>query len=599
MIAIKPFRSTAYAILIAIAFSGCSNNILLPNSTKDSTSSNQNNVDSDGNQVPPDKATPISDPTSVTESNDKDVDSENGENSGPAKEYTYAPGQLGLRRLTGWQYKNTIRDLIGIQAASVVTPPADTRIAGYETVGAMRLALASEDQASRYETSAFAAAQTALSRPDKGAWIGCESSDPNNRDCLETFIRKFGKRAFRRPVTDNELSTIADIASGAGQKMGNFDSAIEFAIATILQFPDFIYIVEIGRPLEGSDKLLELTNYELATRLAFFLTGSTPSDELLMAAENGQLSTEAGIREYATQLLKNDNQVRPALRRFFDDYLRLWKLSDVDRDKTHFPNFSESLTNAMLEETRLFLEDLVFDSESSFLDAFDSSYTYINQELADFYGIDFPGDQEFLRAELPTDGSRAGLLGHASFLTVSAHGDETLPTLRGKFVYQMLLCQTIPPPPPGAENKFSLDDNAKTAREKFEPLSKIKDPELNCPVCHTLTDPIGFSLEQYDAIGAFREKENNTTIDPVVSLEGLGEFDGPRSLGTILKNDERVPECFVKQLFRHAGGRIESAGESDEIDRITQAWASNNYKVKALLVELVASKAFRQAANIK
>jgi len=253
----------------------------------------------------------------------------------------------------------------------------------------------------------------------------------------------------------------------------------------------------------------------------------------------------------------------------------------------------------MQEETRRFIDDLVFDSEASFLDALDASYTYVNQEIADLYGLQRPDGDGFTRVNLPDDGSRGGLLGQASLLTVSAHEDKTLPTLRGKFIYQTLLCETIPPPPPGTGEKFSLDDNAKTAREKFEPLSTLKDPELNCPVCHQRVDPFGFSLEQYDAIGAFRTTQNDTLIDPLVNIDGLGAFDGPKSLGKLLRNDERVPICFVKQLFRHASGRVESAGERGELDRITQVWAGKGYKVKDLIVELVASKAFRQAANIE
>jgi len=147
------------------------------------------------------------------------------------------------------EYRNAVGDLLGVEAAVVVEPPSDTHIAGFETIGAMRLALASEDQASRYETSAFLAAQVALNRPDKEEWVGCTSDDPTDLSCIDGFIRRFGKRAFRRLVSDDEVAEISALAVQAWQTIGSFDAAIEFAIATILQFPDFLYIVEIGTPV--------------------------------------------------------------------------------------------------------------------------------------------------------------------------------------------------------------------------------------------------------------------------------------------------------------------------------------------------------------
>lgn len=507
--------------------------------------------------------------------------------SEPVPPFT-APGPT-LRRLLGRHYVNSVRDILGDAAAAAADPPADSSLNGFDSVGAAQLAV-SDAAISQYESSALAIATAAMGDMAKiDAYLGCTPQGITDVVCHKHFIANFGLLAWRRPLDAKELDRYGLIAHTAAGKYNDFYAGITYAIAGMLQSPYFIYQVETGKPIAGNaEGLRHLTGYEIASRMSYFLIDTTPSPELLAAAAAGELDTADGVRNAAQALIAKPD-ARGALAAFYDELLRLRDLDGLAKDLTTYPQFSPTLAQAMREETLRLVEDVVWDLDTDVRDILDADHTFVNDELAAFYGMTPPGSTDFSKVPVAAGQKRGGILGHASFLSLLAHAQATSPTLRGKFIREMLLCQAIPAPPNDVDTTLPSDTEAKTMKEK---LSQHQiDP--SCSGCHKLMDNIGFGLENYDAVGAFRLQDNGVDIDAKTDVEGLGTFDGAGELGALLRNHPNVPECLVRNLLRASTGHLETDGEDPVIEGLSAGFASSGYRLQGLLVDLVASDAFR------
>ncbi|WNG47819.1 DUF1592 domain-containing protein [Archangium minus] len=517
-------------------------------------------------------------------------DPSGGQTPAPA----FQPAPISPRILLGWQYRNTLSDLLGSEAAKVVQPPPDTALNGFDGIGASQLALSSSAIA-RYESSAWLAAQAALAHtPTRDALIGCTPRSTTDEECLRSFVGRFGARAWRRPLTDAEQTSWTTLGTSAAAAAGNFYSGVEALIAGLLQSPHFLYMVEVGVPDASQPGRLKLTGHELATRLAFFLSGTTPDEALLAAAAQGELDTAEGVRTQARRLLALPS-ARTALAHFFDELLQLRELPTLGKDTTTFPFFTPSLAASMREETQRLLADIIWEREGDFRDVFDAGYTFVDKQLATLYGVSGAPATGFARVTLPAEEGRGGLLGHASFLSLLAHTTTTSPTLRGRFIRERLLCEPIaaPPtniPPLPAQNP---GEPPKTMRQRLQ--QHVSNP--SCAGCHTKMDPLGLGLENFDAVGRYRTNENDAPIDPVSTFDQAGTFSGPRQLGSLLRTDDRVLRCLVRNLFRMATGHVDEEGEQVSLHQLDEAFATSGYRMKELLVELVASDAFRYARS--
>jgi hypothetical protein len=282
-------------------------------------------------------------------------------------------------------------------------------------------------------------------------------------------------------------------------------------------------------------------------------------------------------------------EARTALEAFYDELFSLRDLAGLTKDHGLFPQYGPALAQAMREETRLLIEDVVWNRNADYREIFDADYTFVNADLAALYGVAAPGGAGFDKVVLPAAQKRRGFLGHAGFNASFAHASTTSPTLRGKFVRERLLCQSIPSPPGNVVQNLPSDAEAKTMRDKL--LVHQKDP--SCAGCHALMDDIGFALENYDPIGAFRTKDDGVDIDASSAADDIGAFDGAAALGSLLRARADVGTCIVKNLFRAATGHVETAGERGKIDALSASFASHGHRLQDLLVELVASDAFR------
>lgn len=510
----------------------------------------------------------------------------------PSTQGDFQPAPLSPRILLGWQYRNAIADLLGEAAANAVQPPPDTALNGFDSIGASQLAL-STSAISQYESSAWLAAQAvSANTAARDALLGCTPRSTTDEACLRGFLGRFGPRVWRRPLTAAELDSWTALGTSVASASGDFYQGVEFLIAGLIQSPFFLYMVEVGAPDPSHPGRLKLTGHELATRLSFFLAGTTPDEELLAAAGRGELDTAEGVRTQARRLLARPS-ARTALARFFDELLRLRELPALSKDATTFPGFTPSLAASMREETQRLLADIIWEREGDFREAFDAGYTFVDTQLATHYGISGAPATGFGRVTLPAEEGRGGLLGQASFLSLLAHPSTTSPTQRGRFIRERLLCEPIPAPPNNipplpAQNP---GEPPRTMRQRLQ--QHVSNP--SCAVCHEKMDPLGLGLERFDAVGRYRTNENDAPIDPVSTFDQAGTFSGPRQLGGMLRADDRVTRCLVRNLFRMATGHVEEEGERAPLHQLDETFATSGYHLRELLVELVASDAFRYA----
>jgi len=507
----------------------------------------------------------------------------------PPAESVPPPG--GVRRLLAHQYVESVRLLLGDAAAEAAAPPDDPVIGNYDAMGTLVSAPAPAD-VEFYESSSMAIAEAALEDPSTLAvTVPCVVDGPFDEDCYDDVARRFGRLAWRRPLNNAEVGRLRNIGLMAQDwDEGEFMTGVQYMLTAILQSPHFLYIVEIGQPGEGD--YLELDGYELATRLSFFLAGRTPDAAALDLAADGELDSDEGARSLAESLLTQP-EARHAVERFYGEYLTVRNLPSKSKDPDLFPAFGEDLKAAMLEETMRLVENVVFEDEDSVLTLFDSDTTFVNDDLAALYGVDAPGGWE--QVTLPASQGRAGVLTHASWLTMMSHTNVNSPTRRGLFVMEKLLCNEIPLPPPNVNPQPVEPQEGQTLRESLS--QHMSDP--SCASCHALTDPIGFAFEHFDPTGAFRTQDNSKPVDATGEVVGIGSFDGAAELATLIAGDSRLPGCMVDNVYTQSLGFVPDDGQVPALEAVTETFSSDGLRMKQMLVELTSSPIFRQVDQAK
>ncbi|MEM9462447.1 MAG: DUF1592 domain-containing protein [Myxococcota bacterium] len=500
------------------------------------------------------------------------------------------PGPAVLPRLTTGQYRNSLEQILGPGLPVVALEP-DTNPYLFYSIGATTTSL-SELGTQQYEEAADEITQMIWDDADRRlALVGCEPMVPGDA-CAQGFIEDFGRRAYRRPLLPDELAVWQEVAA----EMAASDAweGLRLAVAGMLQSPQFLYRFELGEPDPEDPARLRYTSFEMASRLSFLLWNVTPDDTLLDAAQAGELLDAPSVRAHAERML-DDPRASAAIQAFFAQYLDLGRLDEVTRDVESYPMFTQTLPQSMRTEVQLLVDDFVFHRDVDIRGIFGTRNTFVNEELAALYEVDAPGASptEFVPVELPADGPRAGLLTLGAFLTMNAHETEPSPTLRGKYVRERVMCQTIPAPPEDVDTTLPEDEGeAKTLRERLE--QHVTDPL--CAGCHSFIDPPGFLFENFDSIGAFR------TVEPGgYPIDATGELDGESlanatELGPLLASSPVVGECMVTQLFRHAQGRLELPQEQDILTDLSERFAEDGYRFRELLLTLIVHESYRTLA---
>jgi hypothetical protein len=531
----------------------------------------------------------------------EDVTFPDGEPVDPVEASTVpAPG--GIRRLLARQYINSVRLIFGEAAAAAALPPDDLALHGLASIGAADLAMPIA-AVEAYDASAEAIGRAVAADASALAELYPCAAGEVELSCFEGFVAKAGRLAWRRELTSAEVDAIADLAADAAAEYAAanlsdpFVEGIQYAVSGLLTAPDFLYITELGDPAATDPTRRPLTAVELATRVSFFLTDTTPDEVLLDAAEAGDLSTDEGLRAMAASLVERP-AAQAALSSFFDEAYALERLPSTTKDMTVDPSWDEGVAESMRASLHAFINDIVWEQNADVRRLMDADFTYVNSDVARYYDLQ-AGSASFTREDLPSDQPRLGLMGQAGMMALLSHSARPSPTKRGAFIRRVLQCGVVPPPPADVVPNLPEPDPDDPMTTK-ELLLSIHQAEPSCAVCHKLMDNVGLAYEQFDAVGRYREEdENGLTIDPSGEQEGLGAFSDAADVAALLAADPQVPACLAKTIFRNSMGHLETEGEQPSIDALLAAFAAAGYRTQDLLVEIVASPAFRLVGEPK
>jgi hypothetical protein len=505
----------------------------------------------------------------------------------------FAPAPATLHRLTDRQLRHTWADLVGVTWTGAL--PADYVLHGYATVGGAEQTLPPADL-ELLDGAAWAVAEDAV--PDAAtaaALLGCEVGGDTDaavdEPCLRTWLAAFLRRAWRRPATRPEVDALVALHD-AVRGIETPTVAVQAVVASVLESPHLVFRVEIGRADPDHPGRRVLTGLELASRLAYFLTDAPPDDDLLAAAEAGELDTPDGLRAAAERLLDTP-RADDAFVAFWAETLEVERIDETDKDLTLFPQVDDALRTAMADELRWLFRDVMLEHDGTFAELLTTDVAYVDAGLAKVYGLP-PVEGRHVRVTLDPAQARGGLLGRAGVLAAFSHATRTSPTRRGKFVQNRLLCHTIPPPPPGVVASLDAvpDDGQHTLRERLEQHATVPV----CASCHRQMDPIGFGLEHFDPIGRYQWNDPSLkSVDATGTLDDV-PFDGAAELGRVVAEHPDFPGCMALQLYRHALGRAEQDPELAAVDDLARALVDGGGRLRPLVLALVGHEAFRTAS---
>ena len=420
------------------------------------------------------------------------------------------------------------------------------------------------------------------------------SASLSEEACARSILSRIAHQAYRRPVTDADMAPLMTMFA-EGRKDSDFEHGVEAALEAVLVSPDFLFIRESDPPGAAPGSLHRLSDVELATRLSLFLWSSIPDEQLLAVAEKNQLSRPEELKKQVARMLA-DPKAQALTENFAGQWLYLRRLEFQSPDHVIFPGFDTRLRAAMLTETDMFF-DAVLRGNRPVTDFIASDYTFLNQRLAEHYGIPGVRGASFRKVTLDPASHRGGLLGQGSILTVTSYNDRTSVVLRGKWILENLFAAPPPAPPP---NVPSLDvvPNAKnmTVREQME-LHR-KNPV--CASCHTKMDPLGFALENFDAVGAWRQQMLGRPIQVDAVLPDGTKFEGPAGLRDVLmdRKDEFV-KAFTERLMIYALGRGVDGTDMPAVRAAAAAAAKNGYRTHSIIMGIVQSVPFTMRRTLQ
>ncbi len=502
------------------------------------------------------------------------------------------PGRVTMHRLNIAEYDNTMRDLLGITSHPSVDYnfPADDRGSDFDntadvlTVSPLHIS-SYNAAATGLISSAFADAtrRAKLVSCDLGAGAACA------RSSLEAFV----PRAWRREVASSELDGLMAIVTGATGRGETVQAGLELALRSVLLSPNFIYRPEID-PSPTSLTPHPLGEYELASRMSYFLWSSMPDDTLFAAAKAATLHEPATLSAQVARMLA-DPKAQALVDNFAGQWLFIRLVDGAAPDATLFPQFDVSLRSAFKAETQLLFHEFAFNGMPAD-QLLTAKFTFANNRLATFYGLPPVGSDQMQRVDLSNNPQRVGFLAEGGFLTVVSHADRTSPVKRGKYVLSELLCTDIPAPPPSVNTAIAPDPTgAQTLRKVLE--AHLVDP--SCAACHGLMDPIGFGMENYDAIGAYRTQDNGQPIDATGTLPTGETFNGLAQLAPLIAKNPAFSKCLATKLYTYALGRglVLPADEPAHLDSSTltalsTAFSQGGLKFQDLVAHIVNSPTF-------
>ena len=506
------------------------------------------------------------------------------------------PGRVTVRRLNRSEYNNVIRDLMHLDFKPAKDFPADDSGYGFDNIG--DVLSVSPLLLEKYLSAAEEIAAQAVAVPSRGKplsptrltefqkqYFKYPIPADNRRRIAEDFAREFMRRAYRREVSSEEIKNVLVLAKQAVDAGGSFEEGVRLAVQAVLISPRFLFRWELDGAPDNPRAVRSLNEYELASRLSFFLWSSQPDDQLLRYANRGQLRKNLG--KELERMLK-DAKAQSFVENFAGQWLELRNLDVYQPDKKLFPTFTPALRSDMRRETELLFSHIM-GGNRSVLELLSADYSFVNARLAAHYGISDVKGESFRPVSLRGT-FRGGILGHASILTITSDPNRTSPVKRGKYVLENILGTPPPAPPPDAPPLSETGKITGTLREQF--VKHRQDPA--CASCHKVMDPIGFAFENYDAIGRYRTKDNSLPIDASGKLETGEPFGNAADLRSILLNQKReyFTRCITEKMLTYALGRGLEYYDKRTIDGIVIRLKGNNYRFNELVQGIVSSLPF-------
>lgn len=486
-----------------------------------------------------------------------------------------------LRRLTRWEYDNTVLDLLGDTSRPGTRFIPEAEQFGFDNSAAG--AVLSPVVVEQFESAADALATRAVS--NLGALLGCDPKSQGEDPCAKQFIGAFFKRAYRRELGANERTRLEAFYQKS-KTDGGFATAISRLVSAALQSPKFLYRLEFGMPAPGTAAAVPLSAWELASRLSYLLVGSMPDADLIRAAEQNQLSTAEQVLGHARRLLDSERGAR-VVRNFYRQWASLDRLDNLQREGTGFTAATPAL---LAEETETFVDQVIRQGDGTLATLLTAPYSYMNRDLAGYYGVKGPSSTAFVRVDL--DATRySGLLTQGALMAELAHEKVPSPVARGRFIREQVLCTPMPDPPADLNAVLPTPDPKATARKQLEQLTSGNP----CNTCHPLINPIGFAFEHFDHLGRYRQTDGSLPVDSAGQLTGT-DVDGPYAdhmgLAKLLAKSEKTRSCVVETWFRYAHGRTQTAEDACSAQQLGQAFSQGGGNIKQLILSLTQTRAF-------
>lgn len=494
------------------------------------------------------------------------------------------------RLLTNQQYTNAIAQVFGSDVAASVIPPMPPmqRTDGLLASGAASAGLTS-DQLSQIQQAAASVAARVVDDRHRHFLVPCEPASPTAPDeaCARSFLAETGRLLERRPVDPERLDALVAIASRAAEQTEDFHEGLALALEAILISPEFLFLADRAEADPARPGVLRLDGWSLASRLSFFLWNAPPDPELLDAAERGALHTEAGLARQVERMLASP-RLEAGMRAFFDDMFAFDAFDSLAKDPQVYPMVTGATLRDAREQTLRTVIDHLLVREADYRDLFTTRRTFLSMPLAAVYGT--PADQGWMPYEFDADDPRPGLLTHVSFLAAHSHAVRSSPTLRGKALRELFLCQEVPDPPPNVDfSALEEAEGAATARERLA----VHNENPACAGCHLITDPMGLALEHFDGAGRWRETENGATLDVSGELDGV-TYDDVDGLAEALRDHPELSACLVDRVYAWGtGGPVSPRHDRPVLERLEAAFVAAEYRLPALLRAVASSPAFR------
>jgi hypothetical protein len=499
-------------------------------------------------------------------------------------------GPPNLRRLTETQYRNVIADIFGpnIVIGGHFDPLLRTN--GLLEVGA-RTASVTPSGFEEYDRLARSIATQVVSPDNRDFLMPCAPRLETQADdkCAQQFYSSVGELLYRRPLTPTEIQEPMDLAKVATAKAGNFYEGLAAGLASMLESPQFLFVVEETEPDPEHAGRIRLNGYAKATRLSFLLWNTSPDQTLLAAAKDGELNSSRSLKRQVDRMLSSPRIVG-GVRAFFSDMLGFDGFETLQKDSVVYPKFNNVVADDSKEQMLRTITDLLVNQKGDYRDLFTTRKTFLSPNLARIYQAPTNRpDGGWEPYEFPANDPHVGIVSELGFTALYSHPGRSSSTLRGRAIRELLLCQKVPDPPGNVSFDLFNDPNSphKTARERLSAHATAP----TCAGCHKIMDPIGLTLEKFDGAGEVRADENGAPIDVSGNLNGRN-FEGSAGLGAALHDEPAATTCLVNRLYAYGVGRVPGKGEKEWVNALNASFAEDGYNFLALLRRIADSDGF-------